>query len=206
MALQVIGAGFGRTGTLSLKTALERLGFAPCHHMIEVWAHPETADLWERAGSGEPVDWSEIYGDYVATVDWPGCAFWRELMVAFPDAKVVLGVREPKKWWESFSSTILQQMALPPSDDPGVRSIQRVGMSVVAPRSFAGFDLKEAGFTAAFEAHNDAVVAGVPAERLLVYRVAEGWGPLCDFLGVPVPDEEFPNVNDRELFRAVFGL
>ncbi len=206
MTLKVIGAGFGRTGTLSLKSALETLGFGPCYHMIEVWSHPEVADFWERAGEGGDIDWDEVFGEYGATVDWPGCAFWRELVAAYPDAKVLLSVRDPQRWWESFSSTVLKQMALPPSEDPGVRSIQRVGLNVVAQRSFAGYDPEEAGFTAAFEAHNAAVTSGVPADRLLVYRVTEGWSPLCDFLGVPVPDDEFPNVNDREFFRSVFGI
>lgn len=206
MTLKVIGAGFGRTGTLSLKAALERLGFGPCYHMIEIFSHPEAVELWSSVASGESADWERIYGDYASTVDWPGCAFWRELMAAYPDAKVLLSVRDPQRWWESASETIFRQATLPPSDDPGLRNIQRVSLEVVAERSFGGIAPDKEGFIAAFEAHNEAVIREVPAERLLVFRVSEGWGPLCEFLDVPVPDAEFPNVNDREFFKAIWGL
>ena len=206
MTLQVIGAGFGRTGTLSIKSALEALGFGPCYHMIEIFSHPEAVELWLRVAAGAPVDWEELFGDYRATVDWPGCAFWRDLVEAYPEAKVLLSVRDPEKWWESANATIFRQAMMPPSDDPGLRNIQRVSLEVVAERSFGGIVPDKEGFIAAFEAHNAAVIREVPADRLLVFRVSEGWGPLCELLGVDVPDAEFPNVNDREFFRAIWGI
>jgi len=206
VTLKVIGAGFGRTGTLSLKSALETVHLGPCYHMVEVFARPDAAEQWLRAASRGSIDWEEIYGDYQATVDWPGCAFWRELIAAYPAAKVVLSVRDPEKWWESASETILRQAALPPSEDPGLRRIQRVSLEVVHDRSFGGRFPEKESFIAAFEEHNAAVIREVPADRLLVYEVTDGWGPLCEFLGVEAPDAQFPNVNDREFFRAIWGI
>src|SRR5690242_7699355 len=105
-SLKVIGAGFGRTGTLSLKVALEELGFGPCYHMIEVFQYPEHAKLWEAATQGKPIDWDQIFANYQATVDWPGCTFYADLMARYPDAKVLLSVRDPETWYESVMSTI----------------------------------------------------------------------------------------------------
>jgi Sulfotransferase domain len=97
MALRVIGAGFGRTGTHSLKLALEQLGFAPCHHMYEVRAHPEQLAFWQAAARGELPDWDEVFAGFAAQVDWPGARFWRELAEHFPHAKVILSVRRPTR-------------------------------------------------------------------------------------------------------------
>jgi Sulfotransferase domain len=104
--VKVIGAGFGRTGTASLQSALQELGFGPCYHMYEVFEHPQHADFWEAAWRGETVDWDEVLGSYEATVDWPGCAFYRELMERYPDAKVLLSVRDPEQWYESTRNTV----------------------------------------------------------------------------------------------------
>lgn len=205
MALKVIGAGFGRTGTLSLKTALERLGLDGCYHMAEVFGHPEHADVWAAAGAGEPVDWDSLFEGYQATVDWPACAYWPELVEAYPDAKVLLNVRDPQRWWDSFRDTIYAQVTRPDSDRPETRILMTVGAGILE-RSFGGQLGDRDYFIACYERHNEAVVRGVPADRLLVYQVSEGWEPLCAFLGLPVPDEPFPNVNDRAFFRAIFGL
>jgi hypothetical protein len=200
MTLKVIGAGLGRTGTLTLKTALEQLGFGPCHHMVEVFAHMEQADFWRRAAEGEPVDWEEIYSAYLATVDWPGCHFWRQLADRYPDAKVLLTLRDPERWWESMNETILQAMKnLPAVPGNGQRAAMRFAELIINEQTFAG-DFSRENVIAAFERHNAAVRAAFSPERLLVYEVSQGWAPLCDFLDVPVPDAPFPRTNSREEF------
>src|SRR5205823_2509559 len=138
MALGIIGAGFGRTGTLSLKHALERLLEAPCYHMLEVFSHPEHADVWRRAAEGDAVDFDQVLGGYAATVDWPACEFWRELMVAYPDAKVLLSVRDPDRWYSSFSSTIerLLRRSLDTEPPPEMAPLAAMVDRVVVERSF----------------------------------------------------------------------
>ncbi|MGE0284509.1 MAG: sulfotransferase family protein [Rhizobiaceae bacterium] len=201
MALEVIGAGLGRTGTLTLKTALERLGFGPCHHMVEVIAHPEQITFWNRVSDGEAVDWEEGYGAYRATVDWPGCTYYAELAKYYPEAKVILSRRDPERWYESMAETILASMVgmglkhEVPADHP-----MRFG-GIISDKTF-GFDYTKENVIAAYERHNAEVVSTIAPERLLVYEVAQGWEPLCAHLGVPVPDEPFPHVNDREEFQA----
>jgi hypothetical protein len=200
MTLKVIGAGLGRTGTLTLKAALEQLGLGPCHHMVEVFAHMEQTDFWRRAAEGEGVDWEEIYGAYPATVDWPSCHFWRQLSERYPDAKMLLTVRDPECWWESMNDTILNVIKAGLADpDPGRRAAMRFAELIIAEQTF-GKDFSHDNVIAAFERHNAAVKAAIPPERLLVFEVSQGWGPLCKFLGVPVPDSPFPRVNSREEF------
>src|SRR5512139_2619631 len=106
MGLRIVGAGLGRTGTLSLKLALEKLLGAPCYHMLEVFAHPEHIAVWHTAAQGRPTDWPALFRGYAATVDWPGASFYRELMDAYPDAIVLLSTRDPDSWWRSASATI----------------------------------------------------------------------------------------------------
>lgn len=199
MTLQVIGAGFGRTGTLTLKLALETLGFAPCHHMVEVLANPDQLPFWNRAVNGEAMDWEEVYGGYKATVDWPGCHFYAELAERYPDAKVILSKRDPERWYESMSETILKSMAMMgldsvdaiPEDSP-----MRFGAHIITRQTFGGNFGKD-NVIAAFERHNAEVQRRIPPERLLVFEAREGWEPLCAFLGVPVPDEPFPRTNSK---------
>lgn len=200
MSLDVIGAGFGRTGTLSLKMALEQLGFGPCHHMVEVMAHPETIEFWRRAAEGQKIDWEEIYKDYRATVDWPGCHFYKQLAAAYPQAKVVLSVRDPKKWLESMNGTIFKFMEMMRENAPAEqRQAMRFMEIIFDEQTFRdGYDADSA--LAAYERHLANVKRDIPAERLLVFDVAEGWDPLCSFLGVPVPETPFPRVNSREEF------
>jgi Sulfotransferase domain len=200
MTLQVIGAGLGRTGTLTLKTALEQLGFGPCHHMIEVFAHPEQMAFWKRAAEGEAVDWEEVFGAYRASVDWPSAHFYKELAARYPEAKVILSLRDPERWYDSMSETILKAMSQLgantklPADAPG-----RFAEIIVAKQTF-NHDFSRANVIAAFERHNAEVRRAIPAERLLVFDAAMGWGPLCKFLGVPVPATDFPRTNSREEF------
>jgi hypothetical protein len=206
MALEVIGAGMPRTGTLSLKTALEQLGFGPCHHMTELFAHPEQWPCWDRVGDGEEVEWADIFGPYRSATDAPGVFFWRELMARYPAAKVILTERDPDRWYDSVLATIFSP-----------RHRQSMGSSPVGPiiaklgrRMWPSRDADlQAGppprevMTRMFEAHNAEVRRLVEPERLLVYRVSEGWAPLCAFLGVPVPGEAFPHVNSAEEFQAI---
>jgi hypothetical protein len=199
MSLQVIGAGLGRTGTMSLKFALEHIGFGPCYHMIDVWtALPESMALWEAAAREEP-DWGAIFSGYAATVDYPGCTFWRELVVKYPDAKVILSKRNPDSWFDSVSTTIFG-----PHSRQGIASIgaQRFFEGTV----LADFDQERmddrAYMTGFFERWNAAVIEQVPAERLLVFEAKQGWRPLCEFLGVPVPEAPYPRVNSREDMQA----
>jgi hypothetical protein len=207
MTLAVLGAGFGRTGTLSLKRALETLGLAPCYHMVEVARQPEHAQVWTRAARGEPVDWQAFFRGYAAAVDWPATAFWRELAGAFPAARVVLTVRDSAAWYASFRATILERTAAlsPPPDSP-LRAIYELTHELILGGVFDGRAGDERHACAVYEAHNRSVVDAVPAARLLVYDLAAGWPPLCAFLDRPIPDEPFPHLNTRAGFlRAYLG-
>jgi hypothetical protein len=195
MPLDVIGAGFGRTGTLSLKLALEQLGFGPCYHMMEVLKNPSAAGQWEAAADRKPVDWEEVFKGYRATVDWPAATFWRELSEAYPDAKVILSLRPAAAWFASTQATIFKPDYDDPKDD-----FQRMVSKVIGDL----FDRRmhdEARVIDVYNRHNETVQRVIPPERLLVYDVAQGWEPLCAFLGVPVPDGPLPKVNTTEDFQ-----
>lgn len=207
MSLQVIGSGFGRTGTKSLKAALETLGYGPCHHMHEIVEHPEQVVHWQRLAVGEPVDWGAAFAGYRSQVDWPGAHVWRELAEAFPSAKVVHTVRPDDKWWASFNKTIGKLMAryedlpLPPH----IHDILAAWNGFAGKATFGGvLDDREIGL-AAYRRRTEEVQAALPPERLLVFDVAEGWEPLCAFLGADVPDEPFPHHNLRADFWEVLG-
>jgi len=199
MGLRVVGAGVGRTGTLSLKTALERLLGEPCYHMVEVFSHPQHVPLWQAAARGEMPDWGQLFSGFAAAVDWPAASFWPELSAAFPEAVVVLSLRDRRKWWESADSTIfpvLRDSSLEPL--PGWRGMIE---EMLRTRFTTALDDPEEAM-AAFDRHNAAVRAAVPANRLLEWSAGDGWEPLCAALGVPVPDEPFPRTNSREEFIA----
>ena len=219
--MKVLGAGFGRTGTASLKAALEELGFGPCYHMYEVFEHPQHADFWEAALRREPVDWDEVLGGYEATMDWPACTFYKQLMERHPDAKVLLSVRDPEQWYESMRSTIYELARignLSPFTRLGLASLSllRFGTFTIRPLQIAQ-ELEVDTFEGRFEdkshaievfnRHNEEVKRRVPEEQLLVYEVKQGWGPLCEFLGVEEPDNLFPHVNDTaEIQRLILML
>jgi hypothetical protein len=195
MPLSVIGAGFGRTGTLSLKLALEQLGFGPCHHMLEVLAHPAQAAGWRAAAEGKAIDWDALLDGYAAAVDWPACHFWRELSARYPAAKVVLTARDADAWYESLSATIGKfadgSQRLPPN---------ALGRIIVMEHTFGGRIGDPAHAKAVYRRHVEAVMAGLPGDRLLVFDVAEGWAPLCRFLDRAIPSQPFPRSNSREEF------
>ena len=211
MSLKVIGAGFGRTGTLSLKTALDELGFGPCHHMTEVFNNPWQIPFWQAAIEEKPVDWHTLLADYQSTTDWPCCAFYEQLMQAYPDAKVILSVRDPEKWYESVRATIYRSSTMSRSPllrlfiltNPMLKSVigtSRMIRTLIWQNTFHNnFEDKEYAISV-FNQHNEEVTQHVPADKLLVFNVKEGWEPLCAFLGVDVPDTPFPHMNDRENF------
>ena len=205
--LKLIGAGFGRTGTLSLKAALEELGFGPCYHMTELFHQREHVPQWEAAAQGDAVDWQTLFAGYQATVDWPACSFYAELMEAYPDAKVILSIREPESWYESTKDTIYQIYKRATSSPfvslilrvvaPAIPGIGRVAKAIVWERTFGGnFENKDYAISV-FNQHIEEVKQRVPSDKLLVFQVKEGWGPLCAFLGVDEPKKPFPHLNER---------
>lgn len=197
--IRVVGAGLGRTGTHSLKLALERLLGGRCYHMSEVFQRPEHVPIWHAAARGEPVDFRKLLDGYVAAVDWPPAAFWPELSAAFPDAVIVLSSRDADAWWNSASRTIFEIMrrAPRPHEPPGWRA-----MIAEILRRFTPDFLDEAAAKAAFERHNADVRRRAPASRLVDWTAPDGWAPLCAALGVPVPNEPFPVTNTEKAFRA----
>jgi len=202
MALRIIGSGFGRTGTASLKRALELLGFGPCHHMEEVFAHPEQVAYWQAIAAGKIVDWDTVFAGYRSQVDWPGAHVWRELAAAYPRAKVIHSVRPEESWWKSFDATIgtLLRTYCDMPLSPHVRDMFGAGLQIIERDTFGCPLTDKAGALAAYRRRAAEVRAAIQPERLLVFDVAEGWGPLCRFLGVPVPEAPFPRVNSTEDF------
>lgn len=205
MSLKVIGAGFGRTGTLSLKSALEKLGFGPCYHMMEVMARPDHVAMWHGLAFGKPIDWDVLFAEFAATVDWPACTFWRELADHYPDAKVLLSVRDPEAWWRSMNDTIYQAMTITLSDrmPPVMKQQLEMARKLVATDTFSDRFEDKAHAIAVFQRHTENVRANIDPKRLLVYEVKEGWAPLCRFLGVPPPAEPFPRLNDTATTQAM---
>ncbi len=216
--MKLIGAGLPRTGTLSQKVALEILGLAPCYHMVNVLADLDLAEVWRRALEGEQ-SWDEVFNGFQATVDWPGSYFYRELIDAYPDAKVLLSVRDAEAWERSMRETIwgviygdsmIHDLSSARSRiDSKWRSYVEL-MAEMWCRSGLiddGADTDAESMQRAMERFNDEVRATVPTDRLLVWSVADGWEPLCEFLGVAVPDTPFPHLNDSQGFsdRIVDG-
>jgi hypothetical protein len=196
MPLSVIGAGFGRTGTMSLKLALEQLGLGPCYHMMEVFKNPKAPGYWEAVADGETPDWELIFEGYPATVDWPNATYYAELADAYPEAKVILTKRDSEAWFKSTQATIFKRDVTNPTND-----FERM-ISKVIGRLFDHRMHDHDHVISVFERHNAEVARRIPPERLLVYEVAEGWAPLCAFLGVPVPEGGMPKVNSTEEFQA----
>ncbi len=199
MTLQVIGAGLGRTGTMSLKVALEALGIGRCYHMIEIFGNPGFAGYWERIGRGEAVDWDEVFKGYGATVDWPSCNYYRQLADYYPQAKVILTVRDPDQWFESTQNTIFKDLETIAAD-PNNSWSRMVSRIIVA--MFGGRIHDRAHAIAVYKQHNETVQRTIPKERLLVYEAGQGWEPLCRFLGVPVPQMPYPKTNTTDEFMT----
>ena len=208
MALELIGAGLGRTGTLSLKAALERVGYGPCYHMIEVLTAPERGRHWLEETPDGSHHWDAIFRGYRATVDWPAAAFWRELVERYPDAKVLLSLRDADRWYDSVMNTIYPVMtrALPEDAPETLQDFHEMVYTLIFERTFQGRLADRAHAKRVFEEHNRAVIEAVPASRLLVYQPGDGWEPICRFLDVPVPQQDFPHLNDTGWYRAHTGL
>ena len=209
MNFSIIGAGLGRTGTLSLKSALETLGFGPCYHMMEVIQNPTHAALWAALAGGEDAVLGEILEPYAASVDWPGATYWREMIDLYPDAKVLLSLRDGESWHRSVMNTIYKAMTTEMPDDvpEHIKTQGRMVRDVIFEKTFGGKLGDPEHAIAIFDAHNKSVIDTVPADNLLVYRPGDGWEPICSFLDVPIPDEQYPHVNSSEDFgnRAEFG-
>lgn len=207
MVLDVIGSGFGRTGTRSLKEALEILGFGPCHHMYEVFANPPQVALWQAVAAGQVVDAADLFAGYRAQVDWPGAHVWRQSAARFPQARVVHSVRPEDSWWASFSKTIGRLMTVyrTLSLPPHIRDMMEVADELIVRQTLGGNSLDRDACMAAYRARQAEVEATIAPERLLVFDAAMGWEPLCAFLGVPVPDQPFPRLNDSARFWDDLG-
>ena len=217
MPLKIIGAGFGRTGTMSTYTALNQLGF-PCYHMIEVLenkANKSHLDFWWKVANtpaGTQHNWEEVFAGYTAAVDNPACCVWRELMAAYPDAKVLLTLhpKGPDAWYESTIDTIYftenrWQFKVLEITTPFGRKFGQLSRRLIWQRSHRGTMDDRARAIAHYKQHIEEVKAAVPADRLLIFSVDQGWEPLCRFLGVPVPAGDFPNVNDRVQIQEILG-
>ncbi len=204
MSLKILGAGFGRTGTHSLKLALEMLDFAPCHHMYEVRKSPEQIAYWTAAARGETLDWDAVFSGYTAQVDWPASFFWKELSSHFSDAKVILTTRDPEAWYASICRTILPASTIGRTDDPD--PMGRAGSDIIyrlaLERIFDGRLADKDHALAVYAQHHRDVIETIPADRLLVFDAMDGWDPLCAFLEVDCPADPFPRGNSTAEFLA----
>ena len=206
MALSVIGAGFGRTGTLSIKMALEHLGLGPCHHMVDVFANPEQLPHWQAAADGQPVDWDEVFAGYTAATGWPSAHYWRELADKYPNSRILLSVRPAEHWWKSFSNTIGTMLEIRSAvSNEYFRSATAMAHKIIAEQTFGSAMNDKTAALFALQKRIDEVRHAIPSERLLIFDVLDGWEPLCKFLNLPVPDSDFPCRNSKNEFLNAFG-
>jgi hypothetical protein len=195
MTLRVIGTGWGRTGTDSMREALAILGLGPCHHMYEVMGSPVQTARWRAMVAGGPKDWESLFEGFSSCIDWPSAAFWRDLIAQYPQARVILTWRSAESWWDSFARTILPRIAV--DDDP-----TSVGKALIERQVFGGKVSERDHAMALYRANIEQVLAEVPPGRLLVHRLGDGWAPLCAHLGVPVPDIPYPQGNSAQEFNT----
>lgn len=216
--MKLIGVGFGRSGTMSLKGALEQLGADPCFHMIDlIMGEDKERDLthWERIANGEEVDWQEVFEPWEATVDWPACHYWRELADAFPDTPILLNHRDFDGFYKSCENTILavkkaaQAGELTPdsSREPPSPKLFGIIEKLIWQGDFQGrFEDKE-WVRQMYHDRIETIKREIPSDRLILWELGkDGWGPLADALGVPAPSEPFPHLHDTNEFRTEFGL
>jgi hypothetical protein len=208
MTINIIGAGFGRTGTSSLKNALEQLGVAPCYHMRDAMEEGGHIALWQAAATLGQGDWATIFQGYQATVDWPGTFFYQALMQQYPAAKVILTVRDPERWYTSTYETIYQDQLHPEMYEEfgWPLALDAMVKAVIWQGTFQGRFADRAYAIDCFQRHNAEVQRIVPAEKLLVYDIKAGWDPLCRFLHVPIPSAAFPHANSTEAYIDVSSL
>ena len=199
MELKVIGLGLGRTGTYSLKTALEELELGPCHHMERVAQNMSVQlPLWNEV-LNNPTNFEAAYEDMQSAVDWPTAAFYKELYKHYPNAKFILTHRSKESWAESFGSTIYKLLAERENAPTPVQEWLNMVVKVIEKSGFT-MDLDFEELAERYKVHNKAVLDLIPPEQLLVYQVKEGWEPLCKFLNLKTPITEFPRTNNREEF------
>jgi hypothetical protein len=198
MPLKVIGTGFGRTGTDSMREALNILGFGPCHHMMEVNNNPTQRQRWRALAKGARPDWESLFEGYASCMDWPSAFYWRELIEAFPHARVIHTDRSPESWWQSVEGSFLSMSRV--NVDP-----DSLGEVLIRGKVFGGRMEQRESAIAVYEAHRRDVLSTVPPERLLVHALGDGWGPLCRHLGVPAPDHAYPARNSGADFRRNAG-
>ncbi len=207
MTMQIVGAGFGRTGTKSLQLALEQLGFDKCYHMEELFRNSAGVKHWQDAYDRKDTDWNDLFKGYKSIVDFPGSAYYKEIAAYYPDSKVILTTRDPEKWYDSALRTIY---AFDPGPALKIKMLLMMPFSSTARNFFKVIQLNNKSLwgrlfggkfedkdhaISVFNNHIEEVKRTIPADRLLVYKVSEGWEPLCAFLGVDVPDTPFPNTN-----------
>jgi hypothetical protein len=195
MTLSVIGAGVGRTGTMSLKKALSNILGGDCYHMVEIFPRPEHIPVWHAAAKGKIPNWGDFLRDFKAAVDWPASAFWEELAGAYPNAIIVLSYRDPEEWWQSASETIFPAL-VDAEDTPWRRMI----FEVLKQRFTAEIESKEKSILAYLK-HNARVESAAPPDRLLRWRAEDGWEPLCEKLEMEIPDGTFPHLNSKLDFK-----
>ena len=212
MALKVIGAGLGRTGTLSLKYALEKLGYSKCYHMMELMQDPSRLHYWKQLENGVQPDYEQLFDGYEAAVDFPPCNYYKQLMEKYPDAKVILTLRDADKWYVSAYNTIYQHpkgfgkflmnvLSFIVPKIKGINAVLEYAINAIWVRRFQNkFEDREFA-KKYFNDWNAEVMRTVPAEKLLVFEAKDGWEPLCKFLGTPVPNEPYPRVNDSQEFN-----
>ncbi len=206
MTIKVIGAGFGRNGTLSLKLALEQLGFDKCYHMMVLDQEKEEDLRWLSLARGESVDFDSLFAGYQASVDWPSCNFWREQMAWYPEAKVILSERDPERWYQSIMNTIYPgSLAMRESADPLMQRRSKMVFELIWDGLFDGRMDDRDHVIDVYLKHNQQVKDEVPGEKLLVFESSLGWEPLCEFLEVPVPDGPYPKTNSTEDFAALMA-
>lgn len=198
-SLKVIGTGFGRTGTDSMREALEILGFGPCHHMRELIKDTEHERLWRSVVAGATPDWDLLLGGYASCVDWPSAYYWPQLVNAFPQARVILTWRTAESWWKSFEKTLLPRILSFIETEATPKNSELIG-----PRVFHDRPDDRAHCIAVYEANVSAVKEKVSTERLLIHELGDGWEPLCAHLSVPVPDMPYPNSNSTSKFQSEF--
>ncbi len=202
--MQVISSGFGRTATMSLRMALEQLGLGPCYHMESVLDDMSTkVPHWNAALAGA-ADWQKTFDGFQSAVDWPTAAFWPDLIAEYPKARIIHSTRDAESWYKSISETILAVLLSPDKWPEAQREWLEMVCHVVIDKSLGGKTDKNSAITA-FKAQEEAVKAAVPADNLLVFQAKDGWGPLCAFLGLPIPDAPYPRSNSREEFFALMA-
>ena len=215
--MKLIGAGYGRMGTMSLKAALEQIGYGPCYHMIDIIKDPSLLPPWKAASEGEKVDWEQALDGWESTIDWPGCTYWREMYETWPELPVLLNIRDKEAWYKSCLNSIHEakergmrgelQPADPDTPPPNPEVMGMISKTIWDGTFHGRFkDDKEYAFKV-FDEHYDEVRSTVPKDQLLEFDATKGeWEPLCSWLGVDVPDAPFPHLNDTASFRSMFGM